>query len=86
MNITLRIPDDVAQRLGTQTELERKALEAFALEEFRQGRIHKPELRRMLGFETRVELDGFLKSHTVFEPYTVADFEREQQTLDRLGI
>ena len=86
MNVTLRIPDDLAQRLGTASELERKALEALAVEEFKRGNLSKPEIRRLLSFNTRVELDGFLKVHGLFEPYTLDDFERERQTLDRLGI
>jgi hypothetical protein len=34
----------------------------------------------------RIELDGFLKAHEIYEPYTLPDFEREQQVLDRLGL
>lgn len=86
MNAILRIPYDLAERLGSPSELERKALEALALEEFKGGRLTKAELRRLLGFETRVELDGFLKAHGVFEPYTMADLERERQVLDKLGL
>lgn len=86
MNVILRIPDDVAQRLGTPAELERTALEALAAEEFRRGRLSKKEIRQLLGFETRVELDGFLKAHGIFENITMADLERERQVLDRLGI
>lgn len=86
MNVILRIPDDLAQRLGTPGELERKALEALAIDEFKRGHLSKPELRRLLGFVSRVELDGFLKAQGVFEPYTMADLERERQTLDRLGF
>jgi hypothetical protein len=87
MNLTLHIPDDLAKRLAaTGGDLERKAIEALALEEYRSGRLPQPELRRVLGFETRAELDGFLKAHGVFEPYTAADLERDRQTLDRLGL
>ena len=34
MDITLRIPDELARLLGTTDEIERRALEALALEEF----------------------------------------------------
>ena len=86
MNLVVQIPDDLAERLGTTGELERRALEALALEDFKLGRLTKPELRRLLGFGTRMELDGFLKAHDVFEPYTLADFDRERQALERLGF
>ena len=40
----------------------------------------------MLGFETRYELDGFLKERGVFHAYTMEDLRRERETLDRLGV
>jgi uncharacterized protein UPF0175 len=86
MEVTVHIPDDLAQRLGTAGEIERRALEALALEEFRLGHLTKPELRRLLGFGTRDALDGFLKSHDVFEPYSLDDLARERQDLQRLGL
>jgi Uncharacterised protein family (UPF0175) len=86
MNVMVPIPDDFAARFGTEAELGRRALEALALEEFRAERLSQAELRQILGFGTRAELDGFLKAHGLFEEYTLADLDRERQTLDRLGI
>jgi hypothetical protein len=86
MNVTLPVPDDFAARFGSAAELGRRALEALALEEFRAGRLSPFELQQLLGFGTRYELDGFLKARGVFEEYTLADLDREQQILDRLGI
>lgn len=83
----VHLPDDFARHLaGAGGDIERKALEALALEEYRAGRLGKKELRRALGFEALDELDGFLKAHGVFEPYTLADLEHERQALDRLGF
>jgi hypothetical protein len=79
--ITVRIPDDLARRLGTVGEIERRALEVLALEEFKLGHLTKPELRRLLGFGTRMKLDEFLKAHDVYEPYTLDDLEREREDL-----
>jgi len=42
--------------------------------------------RRLLGFETSYEIDGFLKAHNVYEDYTVEDFERERQALKSPGL
>ena len=58
--ITVRIPADLARRLGTGGEVERRVLEALALDEFRQGHLGRAELRRLLGFATRAKLDEFL--------------------------
>jgi hypothetical protein len=54
----------------------RRALEVFALEEFKVGHITQPELRRMLGL-ARIQMDGFLKSHGVYEEVTLEDVEHD---------
>lgn len=87
MNVTVEIPDDVARRLAAAGgDLSRRALEALALEEYKRGHLTKPELRLMLGFGSRDTLDGFLKAHDVFEPYSFDDLERERRDLQRLGF
>ena len=63
-----------------------RALEALALEEYMRGQLTKPELRRLLGFGTRDALDGFLKAHGLFEPYSLDDLARERDDLERLGF
>ncbi|HEY3638700.1 MAG TPA: UPF0175 family protein [Rhizomicrobium sp.] len=85
MNITVRIPDEVASRLGTAGELERRALEALALEEFKGGRLLRPDLRRLLGFTTRAQLDEFLAAHDLFGIYTTEDLAQDRRDLERLG-
>jgi len=87
MNLTVEIPDDLARRLSAAGgDLSRRALEAFALEEYKSKRISKAELRRLLGFDTRYELDGFLKAHDVWMNYTIEDLHGEIAALQRLGF
>jgi hypothetical protein len=87
MELTLHIPDDVARRLSAAgSDLSRRALEAFGLEEYKAGRLTEAQLRQLLGFETRNELDGFLKAHEVWLNFTREDLERERAALRRLGF
>ncbi len=87
MNVTLEIPDDIAPRLAAGgRDLTRTALEMIAAEAFREDRITKPELQRLLGIETSYQLDGFLKAHCIWIDYTIEDAAREQRSLDRLGL
>jgi len=87
MNLTVHIPDELAERLSAEGgDLERRALEAFALVEYQAGRVTRFELRALLGIPTRFELDAFLKERGVFEPYTLEDVQREVETLERLGF
>ena len=87
MTLTVDIPDHLASRLSAEGgDLSRRALEVFALAEFKSGRLTKPELRQLLGYETRAALDGFLKAHAVFEEYTLDDLEQERRDLIRFGL
>ena len=87
MELAVQIPDDLASRMSASGgDLSRRALEALAIEEFRSGHITRHELRRLLGFETRYQLDAFLKAHELYEEYTLQDLERELEGLRRLGV
>ena len=87
MNLTVTLPDDLAQRLSVGTvDLERRALEALVSEEYRAGRLPRPDLRRLLGFETSHEIDGFLKAHDIDDGITLEELNRQLETLDRLGM
>ena len=67
-------------------ELSRAALEAIALEAYRERKLTAAQLRRILGFETRYQLDGFLKKHEVWLEYTWQDLERDRKTHRQLGL
>lgn len=87
MNVIVSIPDDLATSLsGTGGDLSRRALEAFAAEECRAGRLTSAEVGQLLGLETRDSIDAFLSAHAVFDEYTVADLDRERETLHKLGF
>ena len=87
MHLDFEIPDDLAGRLGAPAvDLSRRALEVFVVEEYKHGRFSKSDLRRLLGIETRYELDGFLKAHEVWIDYTIEDAHREAAMFERLGF
>jgi hypothetical protein len=87
MELTVHIPDDLARRMSADgDDLARRALEGLAIEEYKNGHISDSELLRLLGFETRYELDGFLKAHGVYEDVTMADFEHDLADLKSLGL
>ena len=86
MNLIVEIPDEIAGSLGSAGDLSRRVLEGFALEEYKSQRISKAQLRRLLGLETRYELDGFLKAHQVSPNITVEDLRRDVRDLKSLGL
>jgi predicted HTH domain antitoxin len=60
--------------------LSRAALEALAIEGIRSGKLSTGEVRRLLGFQTLLEVDGFLKEREVYLPLTLEDVERDAET------
>lgn len=86
MNVMVPIPDRLAARFGSQAELARRVLETLALDEYRAGRLTKPELQDLLGFRTRAKLDGFLKGQGVIEAMTLEEFERDLHDMQRAGL
>ena len=84
MQITLELPEDIAQGLESKwKDLPRATLESLALEAYRSQALTAARLRRLLGFETRMQVDAFLKEHEVYD-LTVADFEQDRETLRQL--
>jgi hypothetical protein len=86
MRITLELPEDIAAELAAKGEdLSRTALEAFALEAYRAQKLSTARLRRLLGYQTRVQVHAFLKGHGVYLHYTAADLEHDCRTGDALA-
>jgi len=81
MLIRLELQDDIAKELETRwTDLPRAALESLVLEAYRSHVLSAAQLRRLLGVETRMQVDAFLKEHEAYD-FTVADFEQDCETL-----
>jgi predicted HTH domain antitoxin len=65
MEVTLRIPDDIAQRLSAAGgDVSRRALEALALEGYRDQSLTLYQVSEMLGL-SRVETEDFLGQHHI---------------------
>jgi hypothetical protein len=80
MTITIEIPDEFASRLASEgQDPARAALEAIALDGYRSDRLTEADIRQLLGFETRMEVHGFLKEHGAFLPYTAEDLEHDRE-------
>jgi len=81
MQITIELPEDIAVGLASKwKDLPRAALESLALEAYRSRALTAAQLRRLLGLETRMQLDAFLKEHQVYD-FTVEDFKQDCETL-----
>jgi len=86
MQITLELPEDIAQGMESKwQDLPRAALESLALEAYRSRAITAAHLRRLLAFETPMQVDAFLKEHELYD-FTAADFEQDREALRQLRV
>ena len=78
MHITVEIPDTAAGDLTAAGQAPARALlEAYALEGYRRQVLGESAVRRLLGFETRMEVHAFLKKHGVYLHYSLEDLEHD---------
>lgn len=81
MQITLELPEDVVEGLEAKwKDVSRAALESLAVEGYRARALTAAQVRRLLGFDTCMQVDGFLKEHEVYD-YTWEDFEQDRENL-----
>ena len=84
--ITIGLPEELTEALASSGgDLSRAALEALATEAYRERKISRAQLRQLLGFDTRMEVDSFLKNRGVELEYSYEDLQRDLETLPRLG-
>ena len=86
MQTTIELPEDIAEGLESKwKDLPRAALESLALEAYRSRALTAAQLRRLLVFETQMQVDAFLKEHEIFD-YSATDFEQDRETLRELRM
>ena len=85
MQITVDIPDEIAQRLGqTGDNLAHKLLEMVIADAYRAGILSTAEVGRILQLPSRLETHAFLKRMAVYLNYDEIELERDLQTLKEL--
>lgn len=85
MQMAIEVPQDIAAILEKQWgDLSRHAVETLAVEGYRSGLLSRWQVQRMLGFETRMQVDEFLKQAGVYLNYTEADLAQDLETIHRL--
>jgi hypothetical protein len=85
MQVTVNIPDEVAQRLDPAGDkLPRRLLEVIIADAYRCGKVNTAEVRQILQLPSRLETHAFLKQMGVYLNYDEAELERDRQTLKSL--
>jgi hypothetical protein len=88
MDVAIHLPDDIAQQVQARGEdIYRRVLESLALAWYQSGELSEEQLRRFLGYRTRLRVHAFLQEHGVPLRYTLADLEQDRAAHDRgIGV
>ncbi|GAA6618507.1 UPF0175 family protein [Scytonema sp. NUACC26] len=87
MQITVEIPDEIANRLDQAWgSLSRRLLEVIVADAYRCGEISTSEVRQILQLESRLETHAFLKRMGVYLNYDATELERDIQTLKEFRV
>ena len=86
MQVTLDIPDTLAAQLtAAGQDPARAALEALLVEAYRRHLLFESDIKRILGYGTRMQVHALLKQHDVPLDYTVEDLEHDRETMRLLN-
>lgn len=84
MTISFELPHEIEQSLRNEVgDLGQAAKEALLVRLYREGRLTRQELARVLGL-SRLDVDAVLKRHGVFLEMTAEDVARESEGLRNL--
>lgn len=85
MKVAIELPEDIAKELRARWEdVPRHVLESVALEGYRSGVLTESQVRRLLGFRTRLEVNAFLKRHGAYYDQSESEMEREVEVNEQL--
>ena len=83
--IAVELPEDIAKRLESAWhDLSRGALEAVAVEGYRDGTLSREQVGRLLGLSFW-ETEAFLKERQAYLAYAEQDLEDDLRDLGHLG-
>ena len=85
MQITLDIPEEfAAQIIPPGKDPAREALELLAIEGYRTRHLNESQVRRMLGYGTRMQVHALLATHNVPLNYTAEHLQQDIKASDAL--
>jgi hypothetical protein len=83
MQVTVDIPDQFVRNIVPEgTEAARRLLEDSVAASYRERRLTMEQVRQLLGFATRMEVEPFLQRY-VYD-YSVGDLREDMAGLDDL--
>ncbi len=80
MQVTLKLPDEIAEGMGRDAEIPRRVLEAVILQRYLAQEISLGRLAELLGLN-RTESEAFLDRNNARLPYTQQMLDEDRRNL-----
>lgn len=85
MTVTVFLPDEILA--NENGDIARRVLEQVAMIGFKTGQLSTAQVRRLLGFDSRIQVHEFLAVHGVpWVDYDEEEMKREVETLKELVL
>ena len=84
MNVSITIPENIADHIRMKGDIPRFAKEALTIEAYRNGIITESEVQELLEFSTRFEVDAFLKKVKAYIDYTEEDLQADIESIQKV--
>jgi len=85
MQVTLDIPDALADQLrAAGKDPARAALEAVLVEGYRTRQLSEGQIKRILGYGTRMQVHALLSEHGVPLNYGIEQLNQDIETIRRM--
>ena len=82
MTISIDVPEDLISRLQENwSNLSRRALEALAVEAYRDEVLSAAEVGRLLGHHSRAETEAYLHQKQAYLHYSEEDLTRDVEAI-----
>ena len=83
MQVTVQIPDELAELMSAGKSLSREILEALVADAHRRDKLSRFQVGKILGLD-RWQTEDFLAARDAIRPYDLADLAVDRATLERL--
>jgi hypothetical protein len=85
VQVILDIPDEFAEKYLDGKDPARAALEAIAVDAYHNHKLNESQVRRMMGYGTRMQVHSLLKAHDVYLNYGPEELAQDIKASDDLS-
>ena len=84
MNVSITIPENIADHIKEKGDIPRFVKEALTIEAYRNGIITESVVQELLEFSSRFEVDAFLKKAKAYIDYTAEDLQADIESIQKV--